>query len=115
MKQPDKQRLEKIAEYCNQIGRTADRYGKDKVSFEKDIDYQQSVSFSILQIGELVSGLSEEYRSLTKNDMPWHKIKALRNVVVHGYGDIDYDLLWDTVITDIPKLEQFCDDQLQVL
>jgi uncharacterized protein with HEPN domain len=30
---------------------------------------------------------------------------AMRNVLVHGYFDIDADLVWSVVRNDLPKLE----------
>ncbi|MCI2049509.1 MAG: DUF86 domain-containing protein [Lachnospiraceae bacterium] len=77
-----------------------------------DEDYQQSISFSVLQIGELVNGLSEEFKSLTANKMPWNQIRGMRNVVAHGYGSINLERVWVTVQTDIPALRNFCISQI---
>ena len=30
----------------------------------------------------------------------------MRNKIIHFYFGIDYDVVWDTVITDIPVLEK---------
>ena len=38
--------------------------------------------------------------------MPWNQIKAMRNIVAHNYGNIDIDVLWDTVQYDIPSLKK---------
>lgn len=40
--------------------------------------------------------------------MPWNQIKALRNVVAHNYGKIDKEILWETILNDIPKLWDYC-------
>ena len=50
---PDLQRLEHIRDYCDEIQKTIARYGKSFDIFDADADYQRSVSFCILQIGEL--------------------------------------------------------------
>ena len=84
----DQQRLEKIIDYCRQIKSTVVRYGDSLEQFQTDVDYQQSVSFSVLQIGELVNGLSEEFKAATSSEMQWHQIRGMRNIVVHGYGSI---------------------------
>ncbi len=57
MQLPDLQRIEHIKEYCEEIANTINRYGNSFDIFDEDIDYQKSVSFSILQIGELVGKL----------------------------------------------------------
>ena len=53
---PDLQRIEHIREYCVAVEQTISRYGRSFSAFDADGDYQRSVSFSILQIGELSAG-----------------------------------------------------------
>lgn len=36
--------------------------------------------------------------------MPWRQIVAIRNRVVHGYFDVDLDILWDVAAVDVPRL-----------
>lgn len=50
----------------------------------------------ILQIGELVGKLSDEFKA-ENNAMPWREIKAMRNIAAHNYGEID-----------IPELKDYC-------
>lgn len=88
------------------------RLGKSLDAFLSSIDYQHSVAFCILQIGELVSGLSEEYRSATKGQIQWQSIKGARNIIVHDYGKIQLDKVWKIVTDDIPLLKDFCNEQL---
>ncbi len=112
---PDLQRISRIREYCDIIQRTISRYGADFDVFIADIDYQQSVAFSLLQIGELVGGLSEDYRRTTARLMPWSSMKGMRNMVAHDYGNVNRERMWNTATTDIPVLKQFCDTQLENL
>ena len=67
----DLQRVLKIRDYCLSIQDTMSRFGVSLEGFLSDSDYQQSIAFSVLQIGELTSGLSEEYRSATKEQIQW--------------------------------------------
>ena len=113
MEQRDYRRLCHILDYCNKIETTVQRYGDNFSLFEEDLDYQQSISFSILQIGELSSGLSEEYKSATSDKMPWRAIKDMRNLVVHGYGSVDFSIVWQTVKNDIPALKQFTEEEIE--
>lgn len=61
----------------------------------------------MLQIGELTTHFTEEFKQVY-NEMPWNQIKALRNIVAHNYGKIDKEILWETVINDIPDLKEYC-------
>lgn len=110
---PDAQRLEHIRDYCVEIEKTIARYGNSFEIFDKDADYQRSVFFCILQIGELGSKLSPEYRAATANRIQWGPIKGMRNLVAHSYGSMSRDIIWETAVTDIPILKQFCAEQLE--
>jgi uncharacterized protein with HEPN domain len=37
-------------------------------------------------------------------DIPWRDIIGMRNRLVHGYGSVDYDILWTVVTRDLPGL-----------
>ena len=54
-------------------------------------------------IGEAANGVS----SVTQNrypGIPWRDIIGMRNRLVHVYFDVDLDLVWDTIRTDLPPL-----------
>lgn len=108
----DLQRILKIRDYCLNIQDTVARFGESPEGFLLDSDYQYSIAFSILQIGELTAGLSDEYRDSTKNQMQWSHIKGVRNIIAHDYGKIQLDRIWEIVTEDIPVLKAFCNDQL---
>jgi len=54
-------------------------------------------------VGEAANRVSAATRQ-AHSDLPWPRIIGTRNWLVHGYDVIDYDLLWDTVTTDLPPL-----------
>lgn len=112
MLSPDLQRIAHIPDYCVEIEKTIKRYGRSFEVFDQDADYQRSVSFSIMQIGELSSKLSAEYRSATASRILWGPIKGMRNLVAHDYANVSQDIIWETAITDIPVLKAFCEEQL---
>ena len=99
--------LEHITDYCDQISEAVERFGADLSIFLNDRVYRNAVSLCILQIGELVSILTEEFKQ-NYSDIPWREIKLMRNIVAHRYGTIDYTITWDVVQNDIPKLKAFC-------
>lgn len=112
MMQPDLQRLAHILDYCVEIEKTIRRYGNDFNIFDSDADYQRSVAFCILQIGELSGKLSSEYRQATARRIQWGPIKGMRNLVAHSYGTMSRSIIWETAVTDIPVLKEFCEEQL---
>ena len=112
MLSPDLQRIAHIRDYCIEIRNTVNRYGNDYAVFDSDPDYQRSVAFSILQIGELAGKLSDEYRKATSSRIQWGPIKGMRNLVAHSYGSMSREIIWETATVDIPSLLAFCQEQL---
>ena len=47
MTQPDRQRIQHIRDYCEEIRKTIERYGEGFAAFDQDADYQRSIAFSI--------------------------------------------------------------------
>ena len=112
MLSPDLQRISRIRDYCREIQKTTDRYGNAFEIFDQDADFHRSVAFSILQIGELGGGLSEEYRKLTSHRVQWGPIKGMRNLVAHSYSTMSREIIWETATVDVPTLLRFCEEQL---
>jgi uncharacterized protein with HEPN domain len=109
---PDYQRVLHICDYCKRIENKVLRYGRDYDAFVTDGDYMDSVSMKIMQIGELVGGLSDEFKESTKSRMQWGAIRGMRNLFAHAYAGMDKEVIWDVATQDIPSLLQFCTDIL---
>lgn len=112
MLSPDLQRIEHIRDYCCDIEKAVNKHGASFEEFEEEMEFQYSVSFCLLQIGELVGGFTKEFREATSKRMPWGPIKGMRNMVAHGYGSMSHDILWETITVDIPNLKAYCDELL---
>ncbi len=107
----DKQILEHIIEYCDQILATIQRFGDNYDLYQSDFVYRNATALCILQIGELVGNLTDEFKS-AHPDIPWRQIKAVRNIIAHHYGSIDAEVTWDIMKDDIPDLKSYCQKQL---
>ena len=108
MKLDDKARLEHILESAQDaisfLGRmTEDELDNNKMAL-------QAIVRSVEIIGEAASQLSSEYRD-NHPSIPWKRIIGMRNRLVHAYFDVDYELVFSTVHSDIPVLI----DQIQLL
>lgn len=112
MLSPDLQRIEHIRDDCMEIEKTIQRYGRSYEIFDRDADYQRSVSFCILQIGELSANLSPAFKQETASRIQWGPIKGMRNLVAHSYGSMDREIIFETAVNDIPVLKAFCEDCL---
>lgn len=108
MKPPDRNIsiLRHIVTYCDQIELTVQRFG-GREAFQSDPIYRNAAALCILQIGELVGNLSDEFRAQYPG-VPWRQIKAMRNIVAHRYGTIDPEITWEIIQDDIPSLKAYC-------
>jgi len=106
-----KERLRDILEAIAAIERYRDR---GRSAFEQDEMLQVWFLRHLQIIGEAARRLPEEIRHLAP-DIPWHKIIGMRNVLVHGYFEIDTDIVWDAVQRDVPALKPKIERLLQRL
>lgn len=79
--------------------------GVSKESLEADEVLADSMVFRLIQISELSKNLTEEYKS-RHDTIPWGDITALRNRLVHDYGNVDMTIVYDTLTKDIAELKQ---------
>lgn len=62
-----------------------------------------SMLFRLIQVQENAKMLTDEYKK-THNSIPWTDIAGLRNRIVHDYGNVDLEVVYDTLINDVPWL-----------
>ena len=72
--------------------------------FNDDEVLSSAISFKFVQISENVKKLPIDYCEKYHN-IPWMKISGLRNKIVHDYGSIILDIIYDTVKNDLPDLK----------
>jgi uncharacterized protein with HEPN domain len=78
-----------------------------------DLDTDRKLCLSLVHlleiVGEAATGVSPDFRA-RHSDLPWKKIMGMRNRLIHGYFDVNLDIVWQTVTEDLPdlvgKLEQ---------
>lgn len=85
------------------------RYVKDEghAGFLGDEKTQDAVIRNIEVIGEAAKNVERVNPAFTAahSEVPWPVIYAMRNRISHGYFEMDLDLVWQTVQTDLPVLE----------
>jgi uncharacterized protein with HEPN domain len=85
---------EAIEEYIS--GYTRDR-------FLEDARTQDAVLRRLLVIGKAAARLTPETRT-EFDGLPFHKIVGMRNRVVHDYGQIDLEIIWETAYLHLPSV-----------
>ncbi len=98
-------------------------HAKEAVSMARgksraDLDNDRLLNLALVRlleiVGEGASRVPKSERDL-HSEIPWTEIVGLRNRLIHGYDEVDFDILWQIVQTDLPplidKLQQILADQ----
>ncbi len=74
-----------------------------KAAFLSDLKTQAAVLHQLLVLGEAVKRLSTPFRD-QHAEVPWKAVAGMRDRLLHGYDDVDLDLVWKTLDEDLPAL-----------
>ena len=99
----DKSRLEHMLQAIERIR----RYTKGKTfdDFIADDMMYYAVVKNIEILGEASNMLTEDFRDAHPNT-PWKLVNGMRNYIVHEYFQVDNNVVWDVITSDLPLLEK---------
>jgi uncharacterized protein with HEPN domain len=100
-KKEDPLRLRHMIEFAEKAIKLAK--GRRRRDIEQDEQLAMSLARAIEIAGEAASRVSAETRKQARQ-IPWAKIVGMRNRLIHGYDQIDHDVLWSTVRNDLRPL-----------
>ncbi|MGH3786856.1 MAG: HepT-like ribonuclease domain-containing protein [Pseudonocardiaceae bacterium] len=98
----DAERLADMLEAAEKIERQA-LLGRAR--FDRDEIVQLALVHLVQIIGEAAARVSGELRA-KHPEIPWSQIVGMRNRVVHGYFEVDLDVLWTVVNSGVPQLRK---------
>lgn len=73
----------------------------------QDLDRDRKLNLSLARLLEIVGEAANRIPRQDRNryaDIPWSEIVGLRNRLIHGYDEVDFDILWQIVTEDLPPL-----------
>jgi uncharacterized protein with HEPN domain len=65
-------------------------------------------------IGEAVGKIMNEDIVKKYTKVPWRDIKDFRNILIHEYFGVDYEIVWNTILEDLPQLKITVIDLLKI-
>jgi uncharacterized protein with HEPN domain len=87
---------------------------RDRAAFENDELLQNWFLRHLQIIGEAARTLPEEVRALAP-EIPWSNIIGMRNILVHGYFEIDTEIVWNAATRDVPAIKPAMERLLKTL
>lgn len=78
--------------------------GKSQTDYVSDVLTQSAVAWQLVIVGEAIKRIADIAPQLAAGITDYAKIIGLRNILVHGYAEVDPHLVWDTLRLDLGRL-----------
>lgn len=73
----------------------------------KELENNKMLCFAVIRaleiVGEAASQVTKSFQSKHPN-IQWRAIVGMRNRLIHAYFNIDYEIVWQAVKFEVPKL-----------
>lgn len=79
--------------------------GKTYEDFLADDMMYYAVVKNIEILGEASHMLTQEFRD-SHSETPWRLVNGMRNYIVHEYFQVDTQVVWEVVTSDLPVLKE---------
>ena len=72
-----------------------------------DLKNERMLELSLIRLVEVIGEAAAKIREEDYDKyptIPWTQVIGMRNRLIHGYDEVDLDILWDTIEIDLPML-----------
>jgi len=72
-----------------------------------DLDSDRKLVLALIKLVEILGEAAAKVGVETRQKypaIPWDAVVATRNRLIHGYFDINLDIVWDTITIDLPLI-----------
>lgn len=76
---------------------------------EKALKQNLEKEYAVIRCFEIIGEASKKVDTAFKEkytNIPWRKLAAFRDVLIHNYDRLVSEVIWETVKKDIPKLKK---------
>jgi uncharacterized protein with HEPN domain len=77
--------------------------GRSRADLQSDRQFQLALTRLVEIVGEAAGRVSEHSRGQHRK-IPWREIVGMRHRLIHGYDQVDLDILWEVVRKDLREL-----------
>ncbi|MFQ6121270.1 MAG: DUF86 domain-containing protein [Methanosarcinales archaeon] len=93
--------LKHIRDECEYLVKKSEGLSREK--FREDETLKRAFVRSLEIIGEATKNISDEFKQKHPN-VNWREMAGMRDVLIHGYFGINYNIVWDVIVNHIPPL-----------
>lgn len=76
---------------------------RGREAFDRDRLLQRAAKNLLAELGEAAKSITGTVAARMPG-VPWRAVKGMREKVVHDYPEIDLDIVWATLVQDMPEL-----------
>ena len=99
----DRKLLIDILRFAREAHETAQDIDLSWEKFKTSHIHQNAIIRCIEVIGEASNKISSNIKKALP-EIPWDDVYGMRNTLIHGYGGVELEEVWQTVTEDIPSL-----------
>ena len=96
---------ERFLDMMEAIQRIEKYAGRGRQAFVADELIQTYIVHNLQILGEAAAKIPSDQQREYPN-LPWPKMVGMRNVLVHNYFNIDLDIVWQVVESELPALKE---------
>ena len=74
-----------------------------RAQLEANDEKLSAILYQITIIGEATKRLSQQFHQ-QHPEIPWREMAGMRDVIVHEYDQLDFDVIWDVVKNKLSEL-----------
>ncbi len=78
-------------------------HGYSRDAFLADRRTCDAVTMQVFVLAEAANRLSQDGKTLL-GDIDWRQIRGLRNRIAHGYGSVDFGIVWEIARSYVPDI-----------
>lgn len=86
--------------------------GMSQEQLGQDSRTLQAAAFNLVILGEAARQVPPEVQE-SYGAIPWPQIRGMRNHIIHGYDQIDLEIVWQVLTVELPPLVPHLEQILQ--